>query len=358
MAVSAASLLVDCYAPGTQSGYKTGANKYAAFCRQFHPQHIVDWSPSGDFLLAFLTFHAGLKTSYESIKQYISAIRYYNTVLGDRQPLRLADPRISLAMRAVRKQNRVLHPLVRLPITSPMLVELLSDSAGPTNVCFAAGACLGVRGLLRGGEYTVKDVGSRVLRRRDVTFIGDDKMEIFLSGSKTDQFGTGVVIKLFRDAAGSTICPWSRVKAALDAAKFKDGDSPLLQNKNGSPYKYTTLLSTLKSKVKKLGYDGKVFGSHSFRIGGATDLARLKFPAHVIRARGRWTSDAFMLYTRTHDDDLRRAQAAQLSLPPKKAGKGALVEALGGFPLPLAYALDFENLDMAVSFFRTGAASA
>jgi len=46
-------------------------------------------------------------------------------------------------------------------------------------------------------------------------------------------------------------------------------------------------------------FDSSV-GGHSMRAGGATLLAELGTPPHLIQAIGRWKSDAFEAYIRTH----------------------------------------------------------
>ena len=47
-------------------------------------------------------------------------------------------------------------------------------------------------------------------------------------------------------------------------------------------------------------YFPKTFGSASLRSRGATHLAQLQTPDHVIQAIGRWSSDAWELYIRVH----------------------------------------------------------
>ena len=41
-----------------------------------------------------------------------------------------------------------------------------------------------------------------------------------------------------------------------------------------------------------------MYGAHSLRIGGATALAYSGAPEHVIKALGRWRSDAYLRYLR------------------------------------------------------------
>ena len=57
----------------------------------------------------------------------------------------------------------------------------------------------------------------------------------------------------------------------------------------------------------RLHLDPKRFKLHGLRIGGATTLAILGFPAHVIKTIGRWKSLSYQLYTRTSPDQIRSA---------------------------------------------------
>ena len=44
------------------------------------------------------------------------------------------------------------------------------------------------------------------------------------------------------------------------------------------------------------GYDQHSYASHSFRIGAATTTAATGLPAWLIKAMGRWSSDAYQTY--------------------------------------------------------------
>lgn len=48
------------------------------------------------------------------------------------------------------------------------------------------------------------------------------------------------------------------------------------------------------------GYDPDSFSSHSFRIGAATEAARVGLSQESIKRIGRWDSDRFRLYIRPH----------------------------------------------------------
>ena len=55
--------------------------------------------------------------------------------------------------------------------------------------------------------------------------------------------------------------------------------------------------------VREAGWQGN-FTSHSFRVGAASTAAALGTPDYMIRAMGRWNSDAYLLYVRLSRDKL------------------------------------------------------
>ena len=74
----------------------------------------------------------------------------------------------------------------------------------------------------------------------------------------------------------------------------------------------------VREALTELGFNPEEFAGHSFRIGAATAAAQAGIEDSVIRAIGRWKSDAFLRYVRTPRDLL---QNTHLKSPPK-LGKG------------------------------------
>jgi len=65
------------------------------------------------------------------------------------------------------------------------------------------------------------------------------------------------------------------------------------------PVIYSELVEITKHTLTILGYDHSKYNEHSFRIGGATDLAALGVPRWKIMLLGRWKSLSSMVrYTR------------------------------------------------------------
>ena len=86
-----------------------------------------------------------------------------------------------------------------------------------------------------------------------------------------------------------------------------------------------SLRRTARSIWAAAGQEGRV-GAHSFRIGGATDLADQGASPALLQAKGRWATDIGRIYARM----TRRAQLAA-SEPMQMRGGRDLEELCPGF---------------------------
>ena len=64
------------------------------------------------------------------------------------------------------------------------------------------------------------------------------------------------------------------------------------------PLGYAFLQDLTKRLMVSIGEDPSFFGTHSYRIGGATALFAAGANETVIRTMGRWSSDLHRLYVR------------------------------------------------------------
>lgn len=58
----------------------------------------------------------------------------------------------------------------------------------------------------------------------------------------------------------------------------------------------------IKAAVAAIGLNPAEYSGHSLRAGGATDLFVARVPLYVIKKKGRWASDAVMVYYRDEED--------------------------------------------------------
>lgn len=177
-----------------------------------------------------------------------------------------------------------------------------------------AAMTLATFGLLRSGEFALDESESlqsaKLLRLNDVTFeqvASTDVLRLRLRNSKTDKNRTGVIVTV--GESGKSVCA---VRAMRHYLRFRGKaveDDPLFTFRDGAVLRRNTLIKFSRVFLEKIGEDSKSYAGHSFRIGGATDLASRAVPDHEIQAAGRWTSDAFKLYVRFADErNIKRAK--------------------------------------------------
>ena len=67
---------------------------------------------------------------------------------------------------------------------------------------------------------------------------------------------------------------------------------------NNTPITASQIRSILRKLIRKIGLCDTLYDTHSFRIGGATDLFRLGVSVEKIKKKGRWKSNAVYKYLR------------------------------------------------------------
>jgi hypothetical protein len=256
---------------------------------------------------------------YGAIKSYLPGIRHLCDLVGASTDA-FSNKQLALVMRSIRRDCPSTKRPKRLAITVSVLSDmlLLLDPNRYDHAVLWTALTIAVYGLLRAGEMTLKktehDDGS-ILLRSDITW-GEDHFVIHLRASKTDVFREGVDIVIHRN--GTLSCPFAALKALWDASPRQEAHAPLLQDNLGQPYKYTSFHAGIKVLAEQLKFDPAAFGTHSCRIGGATTLALLGYPATVIMTLGRWKSDCYRRYLRLNVADFAiysKAMASSAKLP-------------------------------------------
>ena len=110
---------------------------------------------------------------------------------------------------------------------------------------------------------------------------------------KTDQFRRGFSVVLAR--SDSQIFPVFALLTYLHLRGPSQG--PLFLFQNGSVLTQDKFSKLVRETVLAAGWSGN-FSSHSFRVGAASTAASLGVPDYLIKALGRWNSDAYLLYVK------------------------------------------------------------
>ncbi|XP_053573728.1 uncharacterized protein LOC128663434 [Bombina bombina] len=187
----------------------------------------------------------------------------------------------------------------RRPITFSLLQQVymvlplvcLSDF----EVClFRVAFVLAFFGAFRISELVSKNLVSMGgLAFSDVALF-DYKVEIFLRRSKTDQLGKGRTVVLF--PSGLEVCPWRCLFEYFQVRPVMGGS--LLVHVDGRPLSQFQFRAVLNKSLCRLGFNSRDFGSHSFRIGAATEASVRGLSDSVVKGIGRWCSARYRRYVR------------------------------------------------------------
>lgn len=196
----------------------------------------------------------------------------------------------------------------RLPITVELLIQLerWQDMTTADGRLIRAAMWLGTCGLLRSGEFTVRNQHCSVVRREHLAFRDEEgrplnpsdtavsHMSLQLLRSKTDQFGASPAILIAQPNARSAML------AYLSRASDLRAEDPLLRMADGRPLTYAFLMRHTHALLLAAGVEDIArYKGHSFRRGGATSLHLAGQADSVIKAMGRWRSFTFATYVDT-----------------------------------------------------------
>lgn len=171
-----------------------------------------------------------------------------------------------------------------------------------------AACCTGFFGFMRAGEFTATGGTPPTLCLSDVSVNSHSfptMLRLFLRRTKTDPFGKGV--EVFLGKSGVPLCPISALLKYLEVRGKREG--PLFVRTDGSPLSRDYLVRKVQQALALAGIDRGSYSGHSFRIGAATSAAAAGVPSHLIKALGRWNSEAYMLYIHTPQSTLASVSA-------------------------------------------------
>ncbi|XP_077106734.1 uncharacterized protein LOC143764733 isoform X1 [Ranitomeya variabilis] len=186
----------------------------------------------------------------------------------------------------------------RRPISFDLLVSLVKSAVSVCDSNYEAALTSAAFGLAFFGAMRVSEILPTALNkpgglRRDDVLICDDGLRIRICKSKTDQEGRGIWFPIF--AINKDVCPLTLIKNFMRVRK--DGDQ-FFMHENGLPLVSGQFLAILRRALSFLGMPATEFGTHSFRIGAATEASRAGLFDSEIQRVGRWKSRCFARYIR------------------------------------------------------------
>ena len=278
----------------TSNSYGSALNSWIAFTQMHH--FPIEPNPDTlSFFVVYMSHHIRPK----SVKSYLSGLVQQlepdfpsvRAVRNSRVVVKVMKGCLKTRGQAVRR---------KLPLSFDDLCYVSNKyllSKSHNDLLFATLLVTGFHGLLRLGELTFPDNSylrdwRKVTKRSSVVLLRR-QYEFFLPAHKADRFfeGNKVLISSFN----SSFDPFPifyRYLCSRD--RLFPASSPLWLTAAGK----VPTRSFFMSRFRKIF--PKSFAGASMRAGGATYLATLHTPPELIRAIGRWSSDAWEIYIRVH----------------------------------------------------------
>jgi len=295
-------------APRTNRAYQSAANSYQSACQALN---FEPWPASEGKLITYATFaHDCLNLRPNTIDSYVSALAHKHRLEGWEHP-RAGDGLLKLVLDGCRRMDRDqgVAPRARQGISGTMLKKIIGrlDLSDFRAARFAAYAAMSYFGAFRANELVSTIAGERC-HWEDVTFVMDDGgltqfVAVRQFVSKTRQLGPAINIPLPR--IGGVSCPVALLSRYSAMLPSRVSNAPVFTSQDGlTPYSYAQALEDTRYFCAGLDIPVNELGTHSFRIGLATEAGRLRLPDHIIKTLGRWESNAFEIYIQTDPRDL------------------------------------------------------
>jgi hypothetical protein len=292
----------------TRVGYQSAVNSIKRFCQR--EKIALSFPISADTLCLWMADQAD-KLKFTTIRNYLHGIATTHIEMGYKSPL-TDSPSVWRMQTAIKRLQGRNSTTQRLPITVELLIQVDRhfQQSNESHRCTRAAMWLGTCGLLRSGEFAVKDANSNQLLVKNLTFVKSDKVNIrsydltsllsasymivHLDQSKTDPFRQGTDIIVSNRSAITAMASYLSQRANLKQ------DQSLFMENDGKPLTVASLVRAMRAMLSKASIPNiDRYKGHSFRKGGATSLHLAGFSDSVIKMMGRWHSFAFARYVDT-----------------------------------------------------------
>ncbi len=316
--------MLDSLAVTTRASYATGVKSYLAFCEQYRYPYDRAWPAQWDTVCLWMCDLAQ-RVAPSTVRSYVTALNTAHELAGHAMPTRGQDhPLVDRVFRGIKRRHTAEHvKRVRRPIDTALLARIRSVLPLPTpnaRMVFAA-MCTGTCALLRVAEFAFDKSKThyRLLMLSDLSFVCSDgetrlahvplpvgtrilHARLFLAASKTDPFRQGVHVILAAPVALDALRSYLLVHPRRTVPH-----AALFEYANGAPLGRQDLIECMRSCITALQLPAGEYAGHSFRRGGATSLAAVGTPHHLIQSLGRWSSDCYRLYIDTPVESIAAA---------------------------------------------------
>ena len=268
------------------------------FCIYFN---LVAFPAQLDPVEAYIVFLSRTFATVQSIKCYVSTIRFYHVLYQFAFP-DVSCLQVQLLLKGLKKV--LLHtPKQALPITPPILLKIFSllDLNSPFHVTLWSSYLLAFYLFAR--KYNLVPISHAAfnprmhLQRRDI-LICDTGLIVTLKWSKTIQCAERILTIPVSAFPGSPLCPvWAFQRMCTMVPAPPEAPAIVLYTTGGwVPIIHSQFTQMLRYFLQKAGFNPLVYSGHSFRRGGATWAFQLGVPGELIQLHGDWKSDAYKQY--------------------------------------------------------------
>ena len=237
----------------------------------------------------------------KTISTYLSAVAYAHKIRN------FQDPTDGFLIRKLVAGAYRLRPAydLRLPITIPVLNKLIQSLVHTTAsrydyVLFRAMFLFAFESFARVGEITSNGSNAhRVIQFCDVKFLSAG--EGLLVEVTFRHFKHNLSKHPHKISFGRGYACFSAIDAIQEYVRMRGSFSgPLFCSVIGKPISRATVDQQLHRSLSFSNLDTSRYKGHSFRIGSASHKAEIGYFDAMIRALGRWNSNAFRKYIRVH----------------------------------------------------------
>ena len=258
----------------------------------------IKWEERVALYCGYLAQVKGRKPA--TIKSYVSAIK--TTLQKDGYQWDNNLLLLSTFTRASSKINdkRTTRLPLKFKVFELFLFEVgrLHSEQPYLEILYKTAYCLAYYGMLRVGEITLSE---HMLKARDVHKSDNGKhVKIVLHSSKTHNRGDRPQILVIDAVKNSPFCPVKIITTFAELRiPYNNDTDQFLVFRDGSNFLTKHFKQVMVKGLKRLGLEPSQYGTHSFRIGRATDLQRAGRGIDYIKKQGRWESNAVYNYLRT-----------------------------------------------------------
>ena len=257
--------------------------------------------PASSLTLQFFCVEISSQTSYKTLKVYLAAIRLEHLERGFSDPTN--DEILHLVCRGIRRLQGDGNSRSRCPITINLLHMLKTQLSGSVlytpleqRLLWAAFS-LAFYGFMRVSEFTSPSSANNFsppgLHWSDVELLSSS-VSLTLRQSKTDPFRKGQRITI--TATNTSTCPVRALHRYANLIPQANRCGPLFNGGRFAPLSRVQVTSAIRQLLQGTDVIQSHYSSHSFRIGAATTAAAAGLPATLIKALGRWKSNAYETY--------------------------------------------------------------